>query len=356
MSGTSLDAIDAAWVEFSASGKPKLLDFESSPISAALRTDLMALQTAAYNDLHVAQGLALRHADETVSVLDRLIERQRCRLSMLRAVAVHGQTVRHQPKRGYTIQLLAGAYLAEKIGFDVIGDFRSADIACGGEGAPLVPAFHQAIFAADVPQAVVNLGGIANISLLMPDRGPQGYDTGPGNLLMDAWIDRHLAQPFDEGGGWARQGSIHEALLQRLKNDPYFALPPPKSTGRDWFNLSWLESKMHDLGETIQAVDVQRTLLELTAWSVAKAAVNGQALKLWVCGGGANNGFLLEVLRRHFGMPIATTQDLDIHPQQVEACAFAWLGYCFIKRQAASLPAVTGARKAKVLGALWPAS
>jgi anhydro-N-acetylmuramic acid kinase len=165
-----------------------------------------------------------------------------------------------------------------------------------------------------------------------------------------------MAKPFDEGGGWARQGRIHQTLLKKLKNDPYFALAAPKSTGRDWFHLTWLESNIHELGEIIQAVDVQRTLLELTAWSVAKAAVEGQAMKLWVCGGGANNEFLLEVLRHHLSIPVGTTQDLHIHPQQVEACAFAWLGYCFLRRQTASLPAVTGARKPKVLGALWPAS
>ena len=356
MSGTSLDAIDAAWVEFSVAGKPKILDFESSALSEELRAALFALQSASFNDLHQAQLLAIRHADETAVVVAQLLERQRTRLASLRAVAVHGQTVRHQPKLGYTIQLLAGAYLAEKVGFDVIGDFRSADIACGGEGAPLVPAFHQAVFAAGEPQAVVNLGGIANISILVPDQEPLGYDTGPGNLLMDAWIARHLAKPYDANGVWASGGLVHPALLNALKADPYFSLPAPKSTGRDWFHLAWLESKLQALGGFISAVDVQRTLLELTVWSVGKAAVDAKVSRLWLCGGGANNEFLLDVLRQTIKMPMGSTQDLDIHPQQVEACAFAWLGYCFLNRAKANIPAVTGARKAKILGALWPAS
>lgn len=356
MSGTSLDAIDAAWVEFSDTGKPKILDFESSALSEELRAALFALQSASFNDLHQAQLLAIRHADETAVVVAQLLERQRTRLASLRAVAVHGQTVRHQPKLGYTIQLLAGAYLAEKVGFDVIGDFRSADIACGGEGAPLVPAFHRAVFAAGEPQAVVNLGGIANISILVPDQEPLGYDTGPGNLLMDAWIAKHLAKPYDANGVWASQGVVHPALLNVLKADPYFPLPAPKSTGRDWFHLAWLESKLQALGGFISAVDVQRTLLELTVWSVGQAAVDAKVSKLWLCGGGANNGFLLDVLRQTIKIPIGSTQDLHIHPQQVEACAFAWLGYCFLNRGKANIPAVTGARKAKILGALWPAS
>ena len=356
MSGTSLDAIDAAWVAFDRDGRPEVIDFESAPISQELRCELLALQADSFGDLHRSQLLAIRHADETASVVHRLIERQKHRLPALRAVAVHGQTVRHQPKLGYTVQLLAGAYLAERIGVDVVGDFRSADIACGGQGAPLVPAFHQTVFAGDENRAVVNIGGIANISLLIPGQPVRGYDTGPGNLLMDGWIGKQLGKAFDDGGAWAKSGKLHQQLFECLRSDDYFERPSPKSTGRENFNLCWLEAKLRALGTPIAANDVQRSLLELTAWTIAKACMEAGIVKLWVCGGGAHNAFLMEVLKLRIGGPVFSTESLNIHPLQVEACAFAWLGYRFLNRQTANLPEVTGSAKAKVLGALWPAS
>jgi anhydro-N-acetylmuramic acid kinase len=356
MSGTSFDAIDAAWVDFSDSGQPVVVDFESSPMSQALRSSLFKLQSPSFSDLHQSQLVAIKHADETAQVVCRLIDRQQRYRSSLRAVAIHGQTVRHQPKLGYTVQLLAGAYLAENIAVDVIGDFRSADIACGGEGAPLVPAFHQAVFAADEPVAVVNVGGIANISLLIPGEPARGYDTGPGNLLMDGWINKSLGMPFDEDGRWARHGNVHPELFDALKADTYFAQAAPKSTGRDWFHDSWVEDKLQTIHQSVAAVDVQRSLLELTAWSIATACKDAGARKVWICGGGARNGLLLEVLASLVAVPVASTSELHIDPQQVEACAFAWFGYCFLNRRTASLPTVTGARRAKLLGALWPAS
>ncbi|MFM1940707.1 MAG: hypothetical protein RLY32_2449 [Pseudomonadota bacterium] len=356
MSGTSFDAIDAAWVDFSDSGQPVVVDFESSPMSQALRSSLFKLQSPSFSDLHQSQLVAIKHADETAQVVCRLIDRQQRYRSSLRAVAIHGQTVRHQPKLGYTVQLLAGAYLAENIAVDVIGDFRSADIACGGEGAPLVPAFHQAVFAADEPVAVVNVGGIANISLLIPGEPARGYDTGPGNLLMDGWINKSLGMPFDEDGRWARHGNVHPELFDALKADTYFAQAAPKSTGRDWFHDSWVEDKLQTIHQSVAAVDVQRSLLELTAWSIARACKDSGARKVWICGGGARNGLLLEVLASLVAVPVASTSELHIDPQQVEACAFAWFGYCFLNRRTASLPTVTGARRAKLLGALWPAS
>ncbi|MFZ9712189.1 MAG: anhydro-N-acetylmuramic acid kinase [Burkholderiaceae bacterium] len=356
MSGTSFDAIDAAWVDFSDSGQPVVVDFESSPMSQALRSSLFKLQSPSFSDLHQSQLVAIQHADETAQVVCRLIDRQQRYRSSLRAVAIHGQTVRHQPKLGYTVQLLAGAYLAENIAVDVIGDFRSADIACGGEGAPLVPAFHQAVFAADEPVAVVNVGGIANISLLIPGEPARGYDTGPGNLLMDGWINKSLGMPFDEDGRWARQGNVDPELFDALKADTYFAKAAPKSTGRDWFHESWVDEKLQTIHQSVAAVDVQRSLLELTAWSIARACEDWGVRKIWICGGGARNGLLLEVLASLVAVPVASTSELHIDPQQVEACAFAWFGYCFLNRRTASLPTVTGARRAKLLGALWPAS
>ncbi|NCW18172.1 MAG: anhydro-N-acetylmuramic acid kinase [Betaproteobacteria bacterium] len=356
MSGTSLDAIDAAWVQFDASGALKVLDFESSPITARLREKLIGLQTDSFGDLELAHRVALEHADESIEVIGRLIDRMRHRQQALRALAIHGQTIRHQPKLGYSLQLLAGAYLAEKTGVDVIGDFRSADIACAGEGAPLVPAFHDAVFSSDAPSAVVNIGGMANISLLIPGKPVGGFDTGPGNVLMDAWISKEHNKPFDAGGGWARQGRIHQNLLAALQMDPYFTRKAPKSTGRDLFNLSWLESRLMHMRGSIPSEDVQRSLLELTAWSISQACQAEAVRKVWVCGGGAGNLLLLERIRSLTQVDVETTAALGIDPQQVEACAFAWLGYRFLHRQPSNLPSVTGARRLKVLGALWPAS
>ena len=356
MSGTSLDAIDAAWVSFDHSGMPEVLDFESAPISTELRKGLLALQADSFGDLHHSQLLAIQHADETASVVNRLIARCYSNRPALRAVAVHGQTVRHQPLLGYTIQLLAGAYLAEKVGVDIIGDFRSADVACGGQGAPLVPAFHQTVFAGEEARAVINIGGIANISLLVPDEAVRGYDTGPGNLLMDAWIAKHQGKAFDDAGSWARQGRLHQGLFDALRSENYFIRPAPKSTGRELFNLDWLEARLQALGEPIAAVDVQRSLLELTAWSIARACEDTGIRKLWVCGGGAKNTFLMEAMRSRMDFSVLSTEALNIHPLQVEACAFAWLGYRFLNRLSSNLPEVTGSRRTKVLGALWPAS
>jgi anhydro-N-acetylmuramic acid kinase len=290
---------------------------------------------------------------------------QQCSLTSdrIRAVGAHGQTVRHRPQEfdgtGYTLQLMNGALLAELCGIDIVCDFRSRDVAAGGQGAPLVPALHAALFAVPgMDVAVLNLGGIGNLTLL-PGSGPvRGFDCGPGNALMDLWCQRHRGQPYDAGGRWAASGRIDAALLQRLLREPFLHRQPPKSTGRDLFNADWLTAALQALEAALQPADVQATLAEYSAMA-ASAALLAQAprtQRLLVCGGGAFNEHLMRRLALHLpGMAVASTADAGVPPLQVEALAFAWLAQAFVERQAGNLAAVTGARGPRVLGALYPA-
>ncbi|HEV8313163.1 MAG TPA: anhydro-N-acetylmuramic acid kinase [Burkholderiaceae bacterium] len=350
MSGTSLDGVDGVLVEFS----PALRVFahEHQPFPGALRSELLALNSAGDNELHrtalAGQALAVVYA-EVIDALLVGVDR-----TAVRAVGAHGQTVRHRPQDGYTSQLLNGALLAERCGIDVVCDFRSRDVAASGQGAPLVPAFHQALFARrDAEVAVLNLGGIANLTLLPPGSPVLGFDCGPANVLMDLWCERHRGEPFDRDGAWAAQGSVDSALLASLQAEPFFAAPPPKSTGRDLFHAGWLDARV---GSTA-AADVQATLAELTAWSVAEDLRRHApgASELLVCGGGALNGHLMRRLRERLpGLSVAPTDARGLPALQVEACAFAWLAQAFVERRAGNLPAVTGARGPRVLGALYP--
>lgn len=351
MSGTSLDGVDGVLVEFS----PALHvhAHEHQPFPGALRSELLALNSAGDNELHrtalAGQALAVVYA-EVIDALLVGVDR-----TAVRAVGAHGQTVRHRPQDGYTSQLLNGALLAERCGIDVVCDFRSRDVAAGGQGAPLVPAFHQAFFARpDAEVAVLNLGGIANLTLLPPGGPVLGFDCGPANVLMDLWCERHLGQPFDRDGAWGQQGRVDAALLARLQGEPFFAAAPPKSTGRDLFHAAWLDARVG----AVAPVDVQATLAELTAWSVAEELRRHapRAGELLVCGGGALNAHLMARLRSLLpGVAVAPTDGRGLPALEVEACAFAWLAQAFIERRAGNLPAVTGARGPRVLGALYPA-
>jgi len=355
MTGTSLDGIDAVLVHFDEHGMPHCLGHVGAPYGARLKAWLFALQNPSHGEIDLAHRAALLHAEEVACVVRMLLEQYPAQGdAAIRAVAVHGQTIRHRPQEHYSVQLLAGARLAECLGLDVIGDFRSADLAAGGQGAPLVPAFHQAVFAAPEARAIVNVGGIANISVVQQDRPVRGYDTGPGNVLLDGWIARHQGCAFDAQGAWAAQGKVHPSLLAALQAHPFFAIEPPKSTGREDFHLAWVDAVLAAFPE-VPAVDVQRCLLELSAWSIARACGDSACQTAWLSGGGALNLRLAQSIAAYSGIAVRSVADLGIHPQQVEACAFAWLGYRFLHRQPGNLPSVTGARKAKVLGALWPA-
>jgi anhydro-N-acetylmuramic acid kinase len=369
MSGTSLDGVDGVVAAFPENGghastNVNILAAAYVPFPAALRADLMDLQTAGDNEIHrealVANVLARCYA-ESVS---RLLAQAKLAPDSVRAIGVHGQTIRHRPESGYTRQINNPALLAELSGIDVVADFRSRDIAAGGQGAPLVPAFHRAVFgSAAETRVVANIGGISNISVLESanDDWIIGFDTGPGNVLMDAWISMHRGQSYDTAGGWAASGNVNPTLLDALRNERFFNLPPPKSTGRDLFHPAWLQAKLAPFA-SLSPVDVQATLATFTATTLADAiiAYAPAATAVYVCGGGAYNAHLLKELAKALmtaGHPgkIGTTDAFGVSPNQVEALAFAWLAHRHIRREAGNLPSVTGAAGFRILGALYPA-
>jgi len=354
MSGTSHDGVDA--VLATARGKRfQLLGSVHLSYPARLRSRLLALQQRGNNELHRAAVLANELSDLYAGAVRRLLARAGVGARAVAAIGCHGQTVRHRPGDGYTLQLVNGARLAERSGITVVCDFRSRDVAAGGEGAPLAPAFHRALFeTARRGRVIVNVGGIANLTLL-PARGAvTGFDCGPGNCLLDAWIMRKRRAPFDAGGIWGARGRVIPRLLQKLLAHPFFRRRPPKSTGRDEFSLRWLERA---LAGSARPVDVQATLLELTAVTIARALRRycAGAREVFVCGGGAYNRALLARLAGLLpGKPVATTAALGIEPEHVEALAFAWLAREALKGRPGNLPAVTGARGPRVLGAIYP--
>jgi anhydro-N-acetylmuramic acid kinase len=276
------------------------------------------------------------------------------------AIGAHGQTVRHRPQEfdatGYTTQLCNGALLAEIAGVDVVCDFRSRDVAAGGQGAPLAPFFHRAMFARPGETiGVLNIGGISNLSVLRADGSMLGFDCGPGNGLMDGWTLRHTGHAYDDRGAWAAGGHVIEPLLQAMLRDPYFSRQPPKSTGRDLFNAGWLEAHLRGQGNTAPQ-DVQATLAELTARSCAADAQRYGLARLVVCGGGALNSHLLARLRALLPqVPVVPSNEAGLPPLQVEAAAFAWLARKCIRRESLALQSTTGARGARVLGCVYPA-
>jgi anhydro-N-acetylmuramic acid kinase len=355
MSGTSLDGADAALVELAGS-KPRVLAHAHELFGAPLRTALIELNRPGPDEMERAALAGNELARGYASVVAKTLAAASVRPARVRAIGCHGQTVRHRPDRGYTVQLGNAALLAELARIRVVCDFRSRDVAAGGQGAPLAPVFHRAAFSdAREDRAVLNLGGIANLTGLPRDGPVTGFDCGPGNCLMDLWAAKHLGTPFDAEGRWAAGGRVIGSLLERLLSEPYFAAPPPKSTGRDLFNEAWLGAK---LGARDAPRDVQATLLELTARSAAEALARhaGGARRVIACGGGVRNRALMDRLGDLIA-PVAleTSERHGIEPQLVEAVAFAWLARQALEGIPASLPAVTGARGARVLGAIYPA-
>ena len=356
MSGTSMDGVDAVLASFGPQGA-QIHQTHSLTMPAALRDELLALQHPGHNELARASVAALQLTELYAQAC--LPWTQGPEKDLIRAIGVHGQTIRHAPDQGYTLQLNAPALLAERCAVDVIADFRSRDIAAGGQGAPLVPIVHEALFRHEHGRVILNLGGIANISLLLPGRDVFGFDTGPANMLLDAWVNKHEGQPYDKDGQWANSAAPDPALLASLLSESWFALPAPKSTGRDLFNLGWLQEHLDrvDPKGELQPATVQSTLMDLTVHSVAQAIkpYADQIQELIVCGGGAANPAMLTRLGDLVTMPIRSSAELGMDPQSIEALAFAWLAYAHIERIPAGLPAVTGARRATVLGACYPA-
>lgn len=361
MSGTSMDGVDGVLVRLSdgRQTRPQVLADASLPMPGLLREQLLALNSPGPNELERAALAANALAHLYAQAVRQLLASHGCAPETVAAIGAHGQTVRHRPDLGYTVQLNAPALLAELTRIDVVADFRSRDVAAGGQGAPLVPPFHAAMFASDQPRAVLNLGGIANVTLLSPDAPPRGFDTGPANVLLDAWCLRHTGKPYDADGQWAAGGHVIPALLEHLiANEPWFVLPAPKSTGRDLFNMAWLEQRLTDCNTRNPAPqDVQATLQRLTARTVANAIDTAapDTQDVLVCGGGARNSALLRDLAYCLQRPLTTTDSAGVPAQQVEALAFAWLAQAHLDRHPAGLPEITGACGARVLGALYPA-
>lgn len=366
MSGTSLDGVDGVLVRFF-DNSTKVLAHASLAFEPHFRDQLLALNTAAHNDLHLGALAGNQIAQHYAQVVQQLLHQGKSMdiaPHQICAVGAHGQTVRHQPQgeamQRYTVQLINAALLAELCDLDVVADFRSRDVAAGGQGAPLVPAFHQAVFSdSEKSVCVLNIGGIANLTVLSSEHKPMllGFDCGPGNVLMDAWCQAHTGHAYDAQGQMAASGQVIAGLLVALLQEPFFSRNAPKSTGRDLFNMQWLQAHLGPYAG-YAAKHIQATLTELTAQSsvdcVRRFASHCDALI--VCGGGALNAHLMHRLSQL--LPSVSVSSSDAHglpAQQVEAAAFAWLARQTIERRTGSVASVTGAKGARILGAVYPA-
>lgn len=361
MSGTSLDGIDGVLADLSES-KCRVALHVSAPFAPDLRAEFLALNQSGADELHRAALAANALARAYAHVVQTLLRQADLSPRDILAIGAHGQTVRHRPQAfdgtGYTLQINNPALLAEECGITVAADFRSRDVAAGGQGAPLVPAFHRCMFGqSGRTVGVLNIGGISNLSILRANGTTLGFDCGPGNALMDHWCQKHTGQLFDSAGAWARRGRVHPALLTAMLSDPFLAAPPPKSTGRDLFNADWLNRHVcASAGGSPQ--DVQATLAEFTARACAQHVCQHapESNLLIVCGGGARNTYLMERLQALLpGVAVEPSDRHGLPSQQVEAAAFAWLACQCLEGRPASAPDITGARGARILGALYRA-
>lgn len=355
MSGTSLDGADAALVELG-NGAPRTRAFATVPFPDALRERILALCEPGSDPLELAGAVSLELADLYARAVHEVLDAGGVARDAVTAIGCHGQTVRHRPDLGFTIQLNDPARLAELTGIDVVADFRRRDMAAGGQGAPLVPAFHEAVFRDPrVSRCIVNIGGISNVSWLPAGKATVGFDCGPGNVLLDGWARRHLGAHYDEGGRWASQGRTDEALLRTLLEEPFLRLAPPRSTGRELFRMKWLEERMP---AQYRPQDIQSTLADFTARAVVDAIDRycAPTNEIFLAGGGARNPALVERIRRLAGArPVELTDTLGVPTAHVESMAFAWLAMKCVRREAVDLSAATGARGPRVLGAIYPA-
>ena len=352
-----MDGADGVLVDFSGQ-KLRVLASSTQPFTSDFRSELLALNTPSDNEIHRAALAANQLAEVYAVAVASLLAQTRLTPSDIQAIGTHGQTVRHQPALGYTTQLNNPALLAERTGIDVVADFRGRDVAAGGQGAPLVPAFHHSVFSRQGETTLVlNIGGISNLSVLPATGSVLGFDCGPGNALMDAWAEQHTGQLFDDDGRWAASGQLIPALLASLLDEPYLSIAPPKSTGRDLFSMAWLANKLSPFA-ALRAADVQNTLTEFTASACITCASSytNNSKELIVCGGGAFNSHLMQRLQT--GLPslkVVSSDTCGLPPLQVEAAAFAWLARQTVLRLPGNLPGVTGAAGLRVLGAVYPA-
>lgn len=365
MSGTSADGIDASLIAMH-SGRFCSIDQVYLPFDVIFKQQIISLYQSQMDEVEHLSQVAYLLSGLYADAISQLLKQNNLMACQIKAIGCHGQTIRHRPNSNtpFSLQIADYARLAELTGIDVIGDFRSADIAAGGQGAPLVPAFHQAIFPAQTcDQIVLNIGGIANMTVLKKQTAQQpqvvfGLDTGPGNGLLDEWCYLHTQQAYDRNGSWAASGKVIDALLQALLSCDYFKIKGPKSSGREVFNLTWLTQFLTGFAEHA-AKDVQATLMAFTCETIKQSIIEyTQAAQVWVCGGGVHNEQLMQQLKACLGsdFEVNSSAKINIDPDWVEADCFAWLAYCFTHRMPANMPAVTGAKKAKVLGCLYPAS
>jgi anhydro-N-acetylmuramic acid kinase len=361
MSGTSLDALDAVLVDFS-NPAPMLIASHSHAIPDELRRELAALTQPGENEITRLGEADLAVAELSAEAVTQLLKEAGVSAQQIMAIGSHGQTIRHCPEEGcfgFTLQIGDPNTIAQRTGITTVADFRRRDLAAGGQGAPLVPAFHAAVFRRpDMNRVMINIGGIANITRLPADTSQPitGFDTGPGNGLLDAWAGRHLQQAMDKDGRWAASGQVSESLLERCLNDDYFHRPPPKSTGKEYFNLGWVEGKCED---SLPPEDIQATLCELTAVSIAEAVDSGSGKdeEVLICGGGVHNATLMARLRHHLApRSVANTGEAGVPPDWVEAMAFAWLARETLAGRPGNLPSVTGASQPVILGGIYPAN
>lgn len=362
MSGTSVDGIDAAVVSIGTNSvvgpKFQLLATHVEPFPAAVGDRIRSLMTPGSDSVDDYGALDMELATLFSAAALKALSNTNLSARQIRAIGSHGQTVRHRPDRRppFSLQIGNPSLIAEHTGITTVSDFRARDIAAGGQGAPLVPGFHHWLFHSTTrDRVIVNIGGIANLTHI-PARGSViGFDTGPGNTLLDRWIRRHRNRPFDQNGNWAASGQVSDELLERLLGDSYFAKPRPKSTGGEYFNLAWLDAALVGLVRPISEQDVQATLAELTACSITQEIKRiDKTNEIFVCGGGSSNPVLMRSLQRHAGdIPVTTTESLGLHPDWVEAAAFAWLAHRRLENLPGNMPSVTGAKHPCVLGGVY---
>jgi len=361
MSGTSLDAIDVALVEFD-SNYPKLIASHSQTLPPELRDTLLSLNRSRAGEIKRMAIADVQWAKQAAEAVANLLSDTPFTANDISAIGSHGQTIRHVPDGDtpYTLQIGDPNTLAELTGITTVADFRRRDLAAGGQAAPLMPSFHNAMLRVnDESRVVVNIGGMANITLLPaePEQDVIGFDTGPGNVLMDAYIQTHSRKAYDEGGQWAASGSVNSELLTRFLRDKFFKLPPPKSTGRELFNLRWLDRHLKRLKKRVIRKHVQATLCELTAVSISEAIKEyaSDAKSIIVCGGGVHNTALMFRLQCLLeDQQVRSSEDYGIDPDAMEAIGFAWLAKQTLAIQPGNLPSVTGARHPVVLGGIYP--
>ena len=363
MSGTSLDAIDVAVVEFD-SNYPKLIASYSQALPRDLRETLLSLNKSRAGEIKRMAIADVQWAEHAASAINQLLAESNLAASDISAIGSHGQTIRHAPdnETPYSLQIGDPNTIAELTGITTVADFRRRDLAAGGEGAPLMPAFHNAMLRVnDENRVILNIGGMANITILPADSAEPviGFDTGPGNVLMDSYIQTQMRKNYDEGGQWAASGKVQQDLLTRLLRDKFFKLPPPKSTGRELFNLRWVERRLKRLDKRVIKKNVQATLCELSAVSISQAIQlhASKASSIIVCGGGVHNTalmFRLQCLLEH--QQVRSSEDYGIDPDAMEAIGFAWLAQQTLAIKAGNLPSVTGAKHPVVLGGIYPGS